>query len=82
MLQGTWRRGDVKMIVPMASDQPDPSCRLCGAPLHESELSRQLCGICDEYAQHMALQSNKHLERVVVELQNGHAFVLASRHGH
>jgi hypothetical protein len=82
MLQGACRRGDVKIIVPMASHQPDPSCRLCRAPLRESELSRQLCGICDEYAQHMALQSNKHLERVVGELQNGPTFVAASRHGH
>ncbi len=66
----------------MASDPSDPSCRLCHAPLCESELSRQLCAVCDEYAQHLALQSNKQLERVVGELQNGHAFVAASRHGH
>ncbi len=70
------------MKILMASDLSAPSCRLCHAPLHESELSRQLCGVCDEYAQHLALQSNKRLDRVVGELQNGAAFVAASRHGH
>ena len=70
------------MKIAMASDPTAPSCRLCHSPLRESELSRQLCAVCDEYAQHVALQSNKHLERVVGELQNGPAFVAASRHGH
>jgi hypothetical protein len=45
-------------------------------------LSRQLCPVCDEYAQHVALQSNQGLDRVVGELQNGTAFRAASRNGH
>ena len=57
-------------------------CRLCGAQVGEQELRRSLCSVCDEYAQHVALQSNKGLERIVGELQNGPVFRAASRNGH
>ncbi len=60
----------------------DSSCRLCGAPLLEYEPSRRLCTVCDEYAQHVALQSNKGLERIVGELQNGPIFRAALKNGH
>lgn len=66
----------------MASDRSTPSCRLCHAPLRESELSRQLCAVCDEYAQHVALQANERLERVVGVIQNGPTFTAASRNEH
>jgi hypothetical protein len=45
-------------------------------------MSRQLCPVCDEYAQHVALQSNKGLDRIVGELQNGAVFRAALRNGH
>jgi len=57
-------------------------CRLCGAPVGEQELRRSLCSICDEYAQHVALQSNKGLELIVGELQNGPVFRAVSKNGH
>lgn len=66
----------------MASNSPAPGCRLCGAPLGVRELNRRLCAVCDEYAQYVALQSNKALERIVGELQNGPLFVAASRRAH
>ena len=40
-------------------------CRLCGAQVEEQQLRRNLCPVCDEYAQHVALQSNKAMERIV-----------------
>lgn len=57
-------------------------CRLCGARVEEQQLRRNLCPVCDEYAQHVALQSNKAMERIVGELQNGAVFRAASRNGH
>lgn len=60
----------------------DSNCRLCGSRVQESELRRQLCPVCDEYAQHVALQSNKGLDRIVGELQNGAVFRAALRNGH
>jgi len=57
-------------------------CRLCGARVEEHQLRRNLCPVCDEYAQHVALQSNKAMERIVGELQNGPVFRAASRNGH
>jgi Zn finger protein HypA/HybF involved in hydrogenase expression len=57
-------------------------CRLCGAHVEEQQLRRNLCPVCDEYAQHVALQSNKAMERIVGELQNGPVFRAASRNGH
>jgi Zn finger protein HypA/HybF involved in hydrogenase expression len=60
----------------------DFSCRLCGTPVPDAELNRQLCPVCDEYAQHVALQSNKGLDRIVGELQNGPVFRAALRNGH
>jgi hypothetical protein len=45
-------------------------------------MNRQLCPVCDEYAQHVALQSNKGLDRIVGELQNGPVFRAALRNGH
>jgi len=38
--------------------------------------------VCDEYAQHIALHSNKGLERILGELERGVTFVNASRHMH
>jgi len=58
------------------------NCRLCGAPLDQDETRRALCGVCDEYAQVVALQSNKAMERIVGELQNGPTFRAASRRFH
>ena len=66
----------------MASNDHNLKCRLCNAPLHESESGRLLCGVCDEYAQHVALQANRHLDRVVGELQNALMFVAASKNVH
>lgn len=60
----------------------ESNCRLCGTPVPIHELRRQLCPVCDEYAQHLALQSNKRLDRVVGEVQNGAMFRAASRTQH
>lgn len=60
----------------------DSTCRLCGSRVPDSVLNRQLCPVCDEYAQHVALQSNKGLDRIVGELQNGPVFRAALRNGH
>ena len=56
-------------------------CRLCSAPLSD-EGKRGLCAVCDEYAQHVALQSNERFERVVGALPNAAAFVRASKRKH
>jgi hypothetical protein len=45
-------------------------------------MHRQLCPVCDEYAQHLALQSNKRLDKIVGEVQNGPVFRAASRTHH
>jgi hypothetical protein len=66
----------------MATSNESEHCRLCGARIPADELRRSLCSVCDEYAQHVALQSNKGLERIVGELQTGAAFRAASRNGH
>lgn len=60
----------------------EPTCRLCRAPLRGNETRRNLCDVCDEYAQHVALHSNQGLERIVGELQNGPLFQAASRNLH
>jgi hypothetical protein len=68
---------------PRMPTSPESSrCRLCGAPVSNDEMSRNLCSVCDEYAQHVALQSNKGLERIVGELQNGPVFKAAMKNGH
>ena len=66
----------------MASNTNPPQCRLCRAPIRENEAGRQLCSVCDEYAQHVALQTNRHLDRVVGDLQTGPMFLAASRNVH
>jgi len=66
----------------MATSNEPSNCRLCGVRVPADELRRSLCPVCDEYAQHVALQSNKRLERIVGELQNGAVFRAASRNGH
>lgn len=58
------------------------TCRLCDTPLQGHEQRRNLCAVCDEYAQHIALHSNKALERVMDDLQNGPIFRNASRNRH
>jgi len=63
------------------SNEPS-NCRLCGARIPADELCRSLCPVCDEYAQHVALQSNKRPERIIGDLQNGAIFRAASRNGH
>jgi Zn finger protein HypA/HybF involved in hydrogenase expression len=60
----------------------DSTCRLCGTRVQAADLRRQLCPVCDEYAQHVALQSNLGLDRIVGELQNGPVFRAALRNGH
>lgn len=65
----------------MASNA-DSTCRLCGSRVPDADLNRRLCPVCDEYAQHVALQSNQGLDRVVGELQNGPVFRAALRNGH
>jgi len=66
----------------MPTSPESENCRLCGARLPSQELHRRLCSVCDEYAQHVALQSDKALEHVVGELQNGPMFLAASRNRH
>jgi hypothetical protein len=68
--------------MPHMASNADSTCRLCGTRVQDGDLNRQLCPVCDEYAQHVALQSNQGLDRVVGELQNGAAFRAASRNGH
>ena len=65
----------------MASEN-SASCRLCDAPLRPSETSRRLCAVCDEYAQHVAIRSNRQFDRIVGELQAGALFAAASRNAH
>lgn len=60
----------------------EANCRLCGSIVPLSELHRRLCPVCDEYAQHLALQSNKALEKIVGEVLNGPVFRAASRTAH
>ncbi|HKB80822.1 MAG TPA: hypothetical protein VKH35_14000 [Thermoanaerobaculia bacterium] len=57
-------------------------CRLCGAIVLLRDLHRSLCPVCDEWAQHIALQTNRGLETVVGDLQNGAVFRAASRESH
>jgi hypothetical protein len=64
------------------STSPTDSCRLCGAPIDAHDARRRLCSICDDYAQHVALYSNKGLERIVGELQNQPLFREPARRGH
>ena len=66
----------------MPNDSPIPHCRLCRAPLGVNEHSRQLCAVCDEYAQQVALRSDRQFDRIVGELQNGPMFLSASRNLH
>jgi len=64
------------------SARAEASCRLCGSLVPLAELHRSLCPVCDEYAQHLALQSNKGLEKIVGEVLNGPIFRAASRTAH
>jgi hypothetical protein len=66
----------------MPTDSPLPQCRLCHAPLGVNEQARQLCVVCDEYAQQVAIRSDRQFDRVVGELQNGPMFLSASRNLH
>ena len=45
-------------------------------------MRRELCPICDEYAQHVALQTNRGLDSVLGQLQNGPVFRAASKDNH
>jgi len=64
------------------AQRPESPCRLCGSLVPIPELRRHLCPVCDEYAQHVAIQTNRGLERIVGELQNGAVFRAASRESH
>ncbi len=57
-------------------------CQLCGSIVPVREMRRNLCPICDEYAQHLALQTNLGLDRLLGALQNGPVFRAASRDNH
>jgi len=70
------------MSLVMGTSKDPANCRLCGARIPEDQLRRSLCSVCDEYAQHVALQSNKGLQQIVGELQNGAVFRAASKNGH
>lgn len=65
----------------MPSDPKDQSCRLCHAPLKAAD-RRSLCTVCDEYAQHVAIHSDKKFDRLLGELQNGALFLAATRNAH
>ena len=63
--------------------QPTESpCRLCGTLVPVREMRQRLCPICDEYAQRLALQTNKRLDSLLGELQNGPIFRAASKDSH
>lgn len=66
----------------MESSVSPVECRLCNTPLQVADLQHRLCPVCDDYAQHIALQSNRALDRIVGELQNGPMFRNASRRVH
>lgn len=69
--------------MPSMTSNADSTCRLCGAPVSPAAQNRRLCSICDDYAQHIALQSNQGFERIVGELQNRAVFrAESSRRGH
>ena len=74
--------GTVDATMSHMAPNADSTCRLCGTRVPDADLNRQLCPVCDEYAQHVALQSNRGLDRVVGELQNGPVFRAALRNGH
>ena len=66
----------------MPTDSPLHLCRLCRAPLGVNEQDRQLCAVCDEYAQQVAIRSDRQFDRIVGELQTGTLFLTASRNAH
>jgi hypothetical protein len=66
----------------MPTDSSLPLCRLCRAPLGANEQDRHLCAVCDEYAQHVAIRSDRQFDRIVGELQTGSLFLTASRNAH
>jgi len=64
------------------ADRVESPCRLCGSIVPLAELRRHLCPICDEYAQHLALQTNQGLERIMGDIQSTPIFRAASRQEH
>ncbi len=66
----------------MQTDSPLPQCRLCRAPLGVNGQDRQLCAVCDEYAQQVAIRSDRQFDRIIGELQNEPLFLTASRNLH
>ena len=63
-------------------DEPTlATCRLCTAPLHQHELERRLCGVCEEYAQQLGVR-DKDLDKVVAELMNDPLFQQTTRTAH
>ena len=67
---------------PSMAQVVESPCRLCGSVVLVREMHRRLCPICDEYAQHLALQTNLGLERLLGELQDLPLFRAASRDNH
>src|ERR1043166_6989235 len=66
--------GTADATMPHMSSNADSTCRLCGSRVPDADLKRQLCPVCDEYAQHVHFQGNRGIDRVVGEVQNGPAF--------
>jgi hypothetical protein len=62
--------------------RPESPCRLCGSVVQVRDMRRGLCPVCDEYAQHVALQTNRGLDSVLGVLQNGPVFRAASKDNH
>jgi predicted ATP-grasp superfamily ATP-dependent carboligase len=65
----------------MAQSTESP-CRLCGNLVPIREMHRHLCPICDEYVQHLALQTNRGIDGLLGDLQNGPIFRAASKENH
>jgi hypothetical protein len=61
---------------------PESNCRLCDSKVPLRDMRRGLCPICDEYAQHVALQTNRGLDSVLGQLQNGPVFRAALKDNH
>jgi hypothetical protein len=64
------------------AQRPELPCRLCGSLVQVRDMHRELCPVCDEYAQHVALQTNRGLDTVLGQLQNGPVFRAASKDNH
>jgi len=57
-------------------------CRLCNAPLQVLDSHRQLCSVCDDYVQHLALRGNQRFEQTLTALRDAVMFKQASKQAH